>query len=86
MDPDREQPQQLEVILDPLSRKLANAPLEDEEISEEEGRAVVEALEWLKHNKPIPLENVLSEFGLTMADWETMGKTPLPGENGAGNG
>ncbi len=86
MDPDREHPQQLEVILDPLSRKLANAPLEDEEISEEEGRAVVEALEWLNHNKPIPLENVLSEFGLTMADWDTMGKTPLPGENGAGNG
>jgi len=76
----------MEVMLDPLSRKLANAPLEDEEISEEEERAVAEAREWLKHNEAIPLENVLSEFGLTMADWDTMGKTPLPGENGAGNG
>jgi hypothetical protein len=73
-------------MLDPLSRKLANAPLEDEEISEEEERAVAESREWLQHNKPIPLEDVLSEFGLTMADWETMGKTPLPGENGTGNG
>jgi hypothetical protein len=76
----------MEVMLDPLSRKLANAPLEDEEISEEEERAVAEALEWRKHNEPIPLENVLSEFGLTMADWDMMGKTPLPGENGTGNG
>jgi hypothetical protein len=48
--------------------------------------ALAEAREWLKRNKPIPLENVLSEFGLTMDDWEPMGKTPLPGENGAGNG
>jgi hypothetical protein len=44
----------MEVMLDPLSRKLANAPLEDEEISEEEECAVAEAREWLKHNKPIP--------------------------------
>ena len=38
----------MEVMLDPLSRKLANAPLEDEEISEEEELAVAEALEWEK--------------------------------------
>ena len=74
------------MTLDPVSRALANAPPEDEEISEEEEHAVAESREWLKHNKPIPLEDVLSEFGLTMADWDTMGKTPLPGENGAGNG
>jgi hypothetical protein len=80
MNPDREH------ILDPLSRKLANAPLDDEPFTEVDRQAVAETDEWLKHNKPIPLENVLSEFGLTMADWEEMGKTPLPGENGAGNG
>jgi len=28
--------------------------------------------EWSKHNKPIPIEEVLSEFGLTVADWEKM--------------
>lgn len=76
----------MEVMLDPLSRKLANAPLEDEEISEDEERAVAEAVEWLKHNKPIRLQNVLSDFGLTMADWDAMGKTPLPEENGKRDG
>ena len=96
MDADREHAQQLlnhlapdqvaavvhvmEVMLDPLSHKLANAPIEDEEISEEEERAVAEAREWLKHNKPIPHEEVLADFGLTMADFEQMGRTPLPPE------
>ena len=37
--------------------------------------------------EPIPLAEVLADFGLTGADWETMGKTPLPDEErGAGNG
>jgi hypothetical protein len=70
----------MEVMLDPVSRALANAPLEDEEISEDEERAVAEAREWLKHNKPIPHEEVLADFGLTMADFEQMGRTPLPPE------
>jgi hypothetical protein len=68
----------LETMLDPVSRALANAPLEDEEISEEEARAVAESREWLKHNKPIPLEEVIAEFGLTTEDFERMGRTPLP--------
>ncbi len=94
MDTDREHAQQLlnllapdqiaavvhvmEVMLDPLARKLANAPPEDEEITGEEQRAAAEAREWLKHNLPISHEEVLAELGLTMADWERMGKTPLP--------
>jgi hypothetical protein len=57
----------MEVMLDPLSRKLANAPIEDEEISEDEERAVAEAREWLKHNQPIPHEEVLAELGLSAA-------------------
>ncbi len=64
----------VEVILDPLSRKLAMEPIEDEEISEEEERAVAETKEWLKHNKPIPHEEVLAEFGLTMDDFRKIGK------------
>jgi len=68
----------MEVMLHPGSRALANAPLEDEKISEEEERAVAEAREWRKHNKPIPHEEVLAELGLTMADFERMGQTPLP--------
>jgi hypothetical protein len=68
----------METMLDPVSRVLANAPAEDEEIGEEEERAVAESREWLKHNKPIPHEEVLAEFGLTMEDFERMGRTPLP--------
>ena len=71
----------MEVMLDPLSRKLAAAPPEDEEISEEEERGAAEAREWLKHNKPIPHEDVLADVGLTMADFERMGRTPWPGES-----
>lgn len=67
----------LETIVEPT---LRNIPLEDEEISTEEEQAVAEADEWLKHHKPIPHEEVLAEFGLTMADWERMGRTPLPEE------
>jgi hypothetical protein len=74
----------LETMLDPVSLALANAPAEDEEISEEEERTVAESREWLKHNKPIPNEEVLAEFGLAVEDFERMGRTPLPPDhNGA---
>ena len=67
----------MEVMLDPLSRKLANAPLEDEEISEEETRAVAASKAWLKNNQPIPHDDVLAELGLSAEDFERMGRTPL---------
>jgi hypothetical protein len=70
----------LETMLAPLSRTLANAPIEDEPISAEEERSVAGSREWLKHNKPIPHEEVLAEFGLTAEDFERMGRTPLPAE------
>ena len=46
--------------VDPLSRTLAMAPVEPEEISEEEEQAVARSKEWLKHNKGIPHEKVLA--------------------------
>jgi hypothetical protein len=70
----------LETIVHPVAAALRNAPIEDEDIGEEEERAVAEAREWLKHNKPIPHEEVLAEFGLNPADFERMGRTPLPPE------
>ena len=75
-------------MLDPLSRKLALAPIDDEPFTEEDRQAVAEADEWRKHNEPIPPENVLSEFGLTMADWDAMSKSPIPEDqaNGQRNG
>jgi hypothetical protein len=38
---------------------------------------IAEADEWLEHNRPIPHEEVLAEFGLTVADWEKIGREPL---------
>jgi len=67
----------LEAILDPVSRSLANAPLDDEPISEEEIRAVKASREWLKTHAPIPHEEVLAELGLTLEDFKRMGRTPL---------
>jgi hypothetical protein len=67
----------LEVMTDPVARSLANAPVEDEPISEEETRAVAASKAWLKDHGPIPHEDVLAEFGLTSEDFERMGRTPL---------
>jgi hypothetical protein len=66
----------LQSMLDSLSRKLALAPIDDEPFTDEDRQAVAEADEWLKHNQPIPHEEVLAEFGLTMADWEKMSREP----------
>lgn len=55
-------------------------------LSKAEREAVAEADEWLKHNQPIPHEEVLAEFGLTMADWEEMAQEPLPEETPRRNG
>ena len=42
----------LKIMLDPLACSLANAPFEDEPISEEETRAVAASKAWLKNNGP----------------------------------
>ena len=56
----------LEAMLDPVSRALANAPDDDEPVTEEEERGVEQAREWLKHNPGIPLEQAVAELGFTM--------------------
>jgi hypothetical protein len=58
----------LEAMLDPVSRAIANAPLDDEPESNEERRAVAEAKEWLLRHPGIPFEEVLADFGLTVDD------------------
>jgi hypothetical protein len=75
----------LQSMLDPLSRKLALAPPDDEPFTEEDRLAVAEADEWRRHNDPIPLEAVLADFGLNMADWDKMGQTSALDEP-SGNG
>ena len=56
------------MLLDPVSRAIASAPLDDEPETEEERRAVAEAKEWFQHHPGIPFEEVLADFGLTVSD------------------
>jgi len=65
----------LESILDPVSRALANAPIDDEPVTAEEGAAVEKSREWLKHNKGIPHEQVLAELGITPEEIERFMKS-----------
>jgi hypothetical protein len=57
-------------MLDPVDRAIANAPFEDEEISEEEVRAVAASKAWLAEHpgEGIPHEEILREFGLNPED------------------
>lgn len=73
----------LEVMTDPVTRSLANAPIEDEPISEEETRTVAASKDWLMTHEPVSNEDVLAEFGLTSDDFERMRRTPLkPNDTG----
>ena len=49
----------LEAMVDP----------DDEELTAEDQADIDRSREWLKQNKPIPHDEVLAEFGLTMADF-----------------
>jgi len=60
----------LQVMLDPVSRAIANATVEVEPLTAEEAQALNEAREWLKHNEPIPHEQVLAELGITLEEIE----------------
>ena len=54
------------LLLDSVDRALATAPVEDEEISQEEEEAVARSKEWFKHNEGIPFEQVATDLGLTL--------------------
>jgi hypothetical protein len=69
-----------------LLETMVSPEEEGDTLSDAERKAVAEADEWLKHNPPIPHEEVLAEFGLTMADWDKMGTDPLPEETPRRNG
>ena len=60
----------LEAMLDPVSRAIANAPVDDEPLTAEEKKALGAAREWSKHNKGIPHEQVLAELGITPEEIE----------------
>jgi hypothetical protein len=57
----------MQVMLDPVSRAIANAPIDDEPENEHERQTVAEANEWFRNNpQGIPFEEVLADFGLTV--------------------
>ena len=55
----------LEVLVEPLSRTLASAPVEDEEITPETAEALDRARASLARGEGIPHEEILREFGLS---------------------
>ena len=54
----------LEVMVEPLGRSLANAPVEEEPINDETATALQEARASLRRGEGIPHEEILREFGL----------------------
>ena len=54
----------LEVMVEPLARSLALAPVEEEEISAETAAALDRARASLVRGEGIPHEEILREFGL----------------------
>jgi mRNA-degrading endonuclease RelE of RelBE toxin-antitoxin system len=67
----------LEVMVDPVARSLANAPYDDEPVSEEETREIAAARNAFAHGESVSQEEVLAGFGLTPEDFERMGQTQL---------
>ena len=60
----------LEAMLDPVSRAIAQAPLDDEPVTEEEREALARSEAWFEKRggKGIPMEEVLADCGLTAED------------------
>jgi hypothetical protein len=55
----------LEVMVEPVARSLALAPVEEEEIRPETAAALERARSSLARGEGIPHEEILREFGLT---------------------
>lgn len=55
----------LEVMVEPLSRSLAAAPVDEEELTSETAAALDRARASLARGEGVPHEEVLREFGLS---------------------
>jgi hypothetical protein len=54
----------MEVMVEPLSRSLASAPVEEEELTPETAEALNRAQASLTRGEGIPHDEILREFGL----------------------
>ncbi len=53
-----------------LLEVMVEEDVEDRDtLSTAQAKAITEADEWSRHNQPIAHEEVLAEFGLSVADW-----------------
>jgi len=57
----------LQVMLDPVARAIAEAPVDDEPVTQENREAVARSEAWFEERggKGIPMQEVLADFGLT---------------------
>ena len=55
-------------MLDSFDRALATAEIDDEPVSDEERRDIEASREWFQHNPGTPLEQAITELGLTMEE------------------
>ena len=67
----------LEVMTDPVARSLANAPVDDEPVTEQEASEIAAARASLDCGEGVPNQQLLAEFGLTSEDFARMGRSPL---------
>jgi hypothetical protein len=66
-------PGQLAAVVHLLETMVSHEE-DGDSLSPAEAKAIAEADEWSKHYEPIPHEQVLAEFGLTMGDWEKISR------------
>ena len=57
------------MLMDPVARAAAMAPLDDEPVTEEDKQRLQRADRFFAEGKGIPMEEVLAEFGLALADF-----------------
>jgi hypothetical protein len=57
----------MESMLDPVSRAIANAPIDDEPETDAERKAVAASKAWMAEHpgQGIPFDDLLSEFGVS---------------------
>ncbi len=64
----------LRLMIDPVARAVARAPVDEEPLTAEAIKALDESREWLKHNQGIPHEQVLAELGITQEEIDRYNK------------